>query len=138
VRASGVIVSIEHVLDVDAGQATTDVSVAVGMPGATPAALPAWSLPASPYTPALPSLEQLSATIGTYVGGLTTSPPFDPDTMIGLVTNAENGSIPGREYYPVGLSIRWPELTAEDRDPRELEAAAVVSVAVPTDLLEIT
>ena len=27
--------------------------------------------------------------------------------------------------------------TADDRDPRTLTAAAVVSVAVPTDLLEI-
>lgn len=138
VRANGVIVSLEHVLDVDAGQATTDVAVAVGMPGATPAALPAWPLPASPYTPALPTIDQLSATIGTYVGGLSDSPPFDAETMIGLVTNAENGAIPGREYYPVGLSIRWPEITADDRDPRDLSAVAVLSVAVPTDLLEIT
>ena len=30
-----------------------------------------------------------------------------------------------------------PPLTAADRDPRELAAAAVVSVTVPTDLLEI-
>lgn len=138
VRASGVIVSLEHVLDVQAGQATTDIAVAVGMPGATPAALPAWSLPGSPYTPALPSLEQLSATIGTYVGGLSTSAPFDSDTMIGFATNADGAEVPGREYYPVGLSIGWPELTAEDRDPRELEAAARFSVAVPTDVLEIT
>ena len=43
----------------------------------------------------------------------------------------------GRNYYPVGLTIGWPDLTADDRDPRELEAAAVVSVTVPTDLLEI-
>ena len=137
VRASGVIVALEHILDVDAGQATTDIAVAVGMPGATPAALPAWSLPASPYVPALPSLDQLSATIGTYVGGLSSSPPFDAETMIGLVTNEDGAEVAGRNYYPVGLTIGWPDLTADDRDPRELTAAAVVSVAVPTDTLEI-
>lgn len=137
VRASGVIVALEHVLDVDAGQATTDIAVAVGMPGATPAALPAWSLPASPYVPALPSLDQLSATIGTYVGGLASSPPFDAETMIGLVTNEDGAEVPGRNYYPVGLSIRWPDLTSADRDPRELSAAAAISVTVPTDTLEI-
>lgn len=137
VRASGVIVALEHVLDVDAGQATTDIAVAVGMPGATPDALPAWSLPASPYVPALPSLDQLSATIGTYVGGLASSPPFDAAAMIGLVTNEDGAEVPGRNYYPVGLSIRWPDLTSADRDPRELTAAAAISVTVPTDTLEI-
>ena len=106
-------------------------------PGATPAALPAWSLPASPYVPALPSLDQLSATIGTYVGGLASSPPFDAEAMIGLVTNEDGAEVSGRNYYPVGLTIGWPDLTADDRDPRELAAAAVVSVTVPTDLLEI-
>lgn len=139
VRASGVIVALEHVLDVDAGQATTDIAVAVGMPGATPASLPDWDLPASPYTAHPPQFGQLSATIGTYVGGLDSSPPYDPETMIGLVTNADGGGeLPGREYYPVGLTIGWPALTAEDRDPRELAALAEISVAVPTDLLEIT
>ena len=137
VRASGVIVALEHVLDVDAGRATTDIAVAVGMPGATPAAQPVWSLPASPYVPALPSLDQLSATIGTYVGGLASSPPFDAEAMIGLVTNEDGAEVPGRNYYPVGLTIGWPDLTADDRDPRELAAAAVISVTVPTDLLEI-
>lgn len=137
VRASGVIVALDHVLDVDAGRATTDIAVAVGMPGATPAALPVWSLPASPYVPALPSLDQLSATIGTYVGGLASSPPFEAETMIGLVTNEDGAEVPGRNYYPVGLTIGWPALTADDRDPRDIDATAVVSVAVPTDTLEI-
>ncbi|CAM5460367.1 hypothetical protein TMEC54S_03534 [Thauera mechernichensis] len=138
VRAAGMIVALTHVLDQETGRATSEVELAVGMPGNTPAAHPDWTLPAAPYSPVAPGVEQLSAQIGTYVGGLASSPPFDPESMIGLITNAEGPEVPGRNYYPVGLTIGWPSLTAADRDPRTLAVDGVITVSVPTDTLEIS
>lgn len=141
VRATGRIVAVTHTLDTASGTAISDVSVAVGMPGNTPAPHPLWSLPAAPSDAYVPPLDAYSFEIGTFVGGEPSSPPFDESTMIGFATNGVNAytdaEAAGINWYPHQLSIRAPDLAADDRDPRTLTAAAVVSVAVPTDLLEI-
>lgn len=141
VRATGRIVAVTHTLDTASGTAISDVSVAVGMPGNTPAPPPLWSLPAAPSDAYVPPLDAYSFEIGTFVGGEPSSPPFDESTMIGFATNGVNAYTDAEaaaiNWYPHQLSIRAPDLAAEDRDPRTLTSATTIHVAVPTDTLEV-
>lgn len=137
-HAAGQLVEIEHALDVGTGEAVTSCAVAVGLPGNADASMPVWVLPAAPVDSYEPPLSAYSFAIGTFVGGLPTSPPFDEASMIGLATNAEGIADPSYHYYPHQLSIRAPDLAAEDRDPRTLESVTTITVDVPTDLLEIS
>lgn len=136
-RAAGLVAAVEHVMSPDTGAAVTSVTLAVGMPGAASASLPAWSLPAAPVDAYSPPLSAFSCAVSTYVGGAPDSPPFDPETMVGFSTNLNGVEDPGRNYYPHELSIGAPDIAAEDRDPRILESVTEVAVDVPTDLLEI-
>lgn len=136
VRASGKAVEVQHVLDMESGEATTSVAVAVGMPGATDAALPDWTLPATPADDYTPPVSAYSFECGTFVGGLPDSPPYDESAMVGFLTNAE-GADGANEQYPHSFRVRDPGLAAEDRDPRELASAATMVVTIPTDTLEI-
>ncbi len=136
-RAAGKVAAVEHVMSPETGAAVTSVTLAVGMPGAVAASLPAWSLPAAPVDAYTPPLSAFSFAIGTYVGGEPDSPAFDPETMVGFSTNLNGVEEAGRNYYPHELSIGAPDIAAEDRDPRTLESITEVAVAVPTDLLEI-
>ena len=136
VRASGKIVALEHVLDMESGSAKTSVTLAVGMPGDAPAPHPEWTLPAPPADPYRAPASAFECTVGTYVGGSADAPPFVDATMVGFSTNFE-APLPGAELYPYQLRIRGPDLAPEDRDPRETAAVATVAVAVPTDLLEL-
>ena len=117
--------------------ATDRASIAVGMPGEAPASLPSWSLPPSPADSYVPPLSANSFQIGTYVGGELGSLPFDEQTMIGFSTNLEGVQEAGRNYYPLQLSMRAPDIAAADRDPLELPAETTIAVEIPTDLLEI-
>ena len=136
-RASGRVVAVTHTLNLESGTAVTDVSVAVGMPGATPAAQPVWTLPAAPQDDYSPPISAYSCQIGTYVGGDPASPPWNEETMVGFSTNYEGPEDPSINYYPHQLRIKGPDLAAEDRDPRTLTVSAELPVAVPTDVLEI-
>lgn len=134
-RAQGDVEEVEHLLNLGSGEATTSVSLAVGMPGNAPAAHPVWSLPAAPVDDYVPPVDAYSFTIGTYVGGVVGAPPWDEETMLGFSTNYE-GNVIGAEYYPHQLRIKAPDIAAEDRDPRELVSETEIAVAIPTDLLE--
>ena len=141
-RAAGKIVEVEHVLDPTSGDAITQLAIAVGMPGATPAAQPLWSLPARPADPYSPPLSAYGCQIGTYVGGEIDSPVFNEATMIGFCTNIEDLGLTdaqrnSRNWYPLQLSIKSPDIAAESRDPREVASDTTIEVAVPTSLLEI-
>lgn len=136
VRASGKVVEVQHLLDMESGEATTSVSVAVGMPGATDATQPDWTLPAAPADDYTPPVSAYSFECGTFVGGLAESPPYDEAAMVGFLTNAE-GADGANEQYPHSFRLRDPGLAAEDRDPRELASAATMVVTIPTDTLEI-
>lgn len=137
-RAAGKVTELAHVLDLDTGEAITGVALAVGLPGDEGAALPDWELPTAQYTPESPNLAALSAEIGTFVGGLLDSPPWDEETMVGFATNAEGPVFESREYYPHQFSIGWPAIDAADRDPVTVAADVTLPVSVPTDLLETT
>lgn len=136
-RAAGKITAVEHAMSPETGAAITNVVLAVGMPGATAAALPAWSLPSAPVDAYTPPLSAFSFEIGTYVGGTAGAAAFDPETMVGFCTNLNGVEDPGLNYYPHELSIGAPDIAAEDRDPRTLASFTEIAVDVPTDLLEI-
>ncbi|ANQ83711.1 hypothetical protein dqs_0635 [Azoarcus olearius] len=137
-RAAGKVAAYKHVLDPEAGWASTSVELAVALPGNTYQALPDWTLPAAPAdtSPA----GTYSCTIGAYVGGLVESAPWDEETMIGFATNTQDlltdAEKADREWYPHQLSIQTPEIEETARDPLTLSASETVSVRVPTDLLE--
>ncbi|WP_287365798.1 hypothetical protein [Thauera sp.] len=135
-RAQGDVEQVEHLLDVASGNATSEVLLAVGMPGNADAPHPEWVLPPAPVDEYVPPVSAYSCTIGTYVGGDPGSLPFDESAMVGFVTNREGAAVEGREYYPHKLTIRAPDMAAEDRDPRELVSETEIAVAIPTDLLE--
>lgn len=138
VRAAGKVAAYKHVLDPDAGEATTSLEVALALPGNVHQALPTWSLPATPAdtSPA----GTYTCTIGEYIGGLETSVPFDEATMVGFSTNLADlltdAAKASREWYPLQLSIQAPDLEETARDPLTLTTSATINVAVPTDLLE--
>ena len=139
VRAAGDVVELEHSLSAATGAATTSVTLAVGMPGDAPALHPQWALPTPPVDGYAPPLAAYSCAIGTYVGGAPSSLPWDEQTMVGFSTNHQEdfSNVAEHPRYPHQLRIKAPDLAAEDRDPRDLVAAAAVEVAIPTDLLEI-
>lgn len=141
-RAAGKIVEVEHTLDPSSGEAITQVAIAVGMPGDTPASQPTWSLPARPVDPYSPPLSAYGFLICSYVGGLIESPKFSEAEMIGFATNIEDLGLTdiernSRNWYPLQLSIKAPDIAAESRDPRDIAAETTIEVAVPTSLLEI-
>lgn len=136
-RAAGKVTEISHTMDLDSGSAISEIVLAVGMPGSLPAALPDWDLPAPPVDSYVPPLSAYSTEAGTFVGGDVSSPPWDATSMVGFSTNLNGVEVEGLNYYPHQLSLRAPELAAEDRDPRVLTTAARIEVVVPTDLLEI-
>lgn len=136
-HADGKVVSGTHTLDTASGRAVTSIEIATGMPGNVDAAQPEWDLPAAPAPAYTPPISAYSFRVGTYVGGAEDSPPFDDETMIGFATNLNELEQEGREYYPHQLSMRSPDIAAEDRDPLDLTATATVAVDVPTQILEI-
>lgn len=135
-RSSGRASELTHTLDLSAGSAVTAVTFDIGLPGAEPSPHPDWSLPETPFIPSEPPLSALSPEIGTFVGGTELAPPWD-DSWTGFSTNAEGGTSPGYNYYPHQLSIGWPEIEAEARDPVEAEHSADYPVSIPTSLLEV-
>lgn len=137
VRAAGKAVEIEHTLDVLSGSAVSELTLAVGLPGATPAAQPDWALPPAPPPDYTAPLSAYSFKCGTFLGGQAGAPPYDPETMVGFSTNVQGAEDPALEYYPHQLSIKAPDIAAEERDPQTRPATARIDVSVPTDLLEI-
>lgn len=143
VTAAGKVIEVEHLLDPTSGEAITNVTLAIGMPGGAAASHPVWALPAAPADPYTPPVDAWSFEAGTYVGGELLSPEFDEATMIGLCTNIDDASLTdlernARNWYPLQFAMRAPTLADADRDPLELPATAQIDVTVPTDTLEIT
>lgn len=136
-RATGDVVEVRHRMDPATGAAVSTVTLAVGLPGATPAALPTWALPESPADAYVPPLAAHSFEIGTFVGGTFEAPKFDAAEMIGFSTNVNGPVVDGYEYYPHQLSMRAPDIAPEDRDPLDLPAVAEIAVQIPLDPLEI-
>lgn len=139
-NAAGKVTRIEHELDAETGVARTHVEVAVGMPGNVAASLPEWELPAVEMPDETRPLTAYSLDVPTFVGGEPTSPPWDPETMVGFATNLVGVGEPDEStyhYYPHQLALRAPDIDALDRDPLEVLVQAQIEGESPTDLLEI-
>lgn len=136
-QAAGAVAALTHTLDAESGQAVTAVELAVGLPGATTAAQPTWTLPPPPVPTFVTPISAFSYECGTFVGGSPLSVPFDDDEMIGFATNLNGPEDDALEYYPHQLSIRSPDIDPEDRDALELTSVTEIAVTIPTDLLEL-
>ncbi|NMG48304.1 hypothetical protein GO613_09345 [Azoarcus communis] len=136
IHASGPVHTVEHTLDSSTGDASSRVTLAVGLHGSVVPADPDWSLPTAVDTTPSGVLADYSFTVGTYVGGHPSSPPFDPDTMVGFVTNYEwaNTEV---EFYEHGLEIQSPAVSAAVRDPVEFPALASIDIEIPMFEMEI-
>lgn len=136
-NARGKVVEGEHRMDTETGEAVTTVALAVGLPGDTAASMPTWSLPTVPALSEERPPATYSFDIGTHVGGLLTSPPWDEAAMVGFATNVELPNALAENFYPHQLSIKAPDVIAEDRDPLTQAVAQTVETTIPTDLLEL-
>lgn len=137
INARGKVVDGEHRMDTETGEAVTTVALAVGLPGDTAASMPSWTLPAVPALSEERPPATYSFDIGTHVGGLLTSPPWDEAGMVGFATNVELPNALAENFYPHQLSIKAPDVIAEDRDPLTQTVAQTVDTTIPTDLLEL-
>lgn len=136
IHASGPVHTVEHTLDSSTGDASSRVTLAVGLHGSVVPADPDWSLPTAVDTTPSGVLADYSFTVGTYVGGHPSSPPFDPETMVGFITNYEwaNTEV---EFYEHGLEIQSPAVSAAVRDPVEFPALASIDIEIPMFEMEI-
>lgn len=145
----GPVKQVRHVLNADTGDADTIVTLAVGLPGApAPYVAPTWTLPARPNPEAVVAAAGglppggVSGRSSYYIGGLASSQLFNPETMIGFITNVDDPTMAqataeGRNWYPYQLTIGAPDILASDRDPMDLPADATFEMDLPTFTLEI-
>lgn len=144
-RATGKAVEVSHRMDIDAGEATTAVTLAIS--GLASVGLQPYDPPAAPAAPADPSPAPAPVAwalkCSTYAGRRTGAPAFNDDTMVGFSTNlsADDGMgtyDPFGELYPVQFSVDAPEVESAARDPLELAVTQDYAADVPQDQFEVT
>lgn len=138
ISATGMLVAMTHVLDLDAGTALTELEWAqfpAGLPAGGDTVAGAYDPPPLPADPGA-AAEEIRC--GTYVGGsASASAPWDPETMVGFATNWEPPD-GGSEVYPRQFSVQTPDVADADRDPLTVERGTrTISITPPTDTLEI-
>ncbi|OEO24069.1 hypothetical protein AX279_19760 [Pseudomonas sp. J237] len=136
VLAQGKCVRIADTFDLDAGLATTALSIAVMRGGGDvtdPLILPPYSTEpqpdpdgASPYPGGLPN----------QIGGKGGVPPYDEERY-GFSGNYSVSDIADPVKYPRRFKSPSPEIGEELRDELEVPIAATYRVAIPNDLLEL-
>jgi len=136
--ATGKVHSVEDRLDLERGEATTTIRIAVSRGGAGhgDATLAAPSPPAAP-APADPSGGGGFNTDGdTYLGGIVGAPAYDED-WAGFTGNYAPLE-PGAEVYPRRLTIDFPEVDAALRDEHQGSVSASYSISIPDDELTLS
>ncbi|MCU0936800.1 MAG: hypothetical protein MUF66_12245 [Gammaproteobacteria bacterium] len=136
--ATGKVHTVEDRLDLDKGEATTTVRLAVSRGGAGhgDAALTAPSPPSAP-APAAPTGGGGFNTDGdTYLGGIVGAPAYDED-WAGFTGNYAIPE-PGAELYPRRLTIDFPEVDTTLRDEHQGSVSADYSIAIPDDELTLS
>lgn len=123
---------IYDTFNLDSGLATTSVGMAimVGGGGRDDARI-------LPPGSSAPPISGGGTTLPTQLGGLSTSPPYDPDRdgFSGNYSWVDNDV--GQEPYPRRMAITAPEIPAELRDEHKVAMAAEYEVAIPGDPLEL-
>jgi len=128
-QAQGKVLSLQHSIDIDAGNAITTVNLALYLPNVASQTDTALTLPSSPYT----DPTGMSATwpvLSTHLS-LFGAPAEDP-TWLGWVANYDGSTGP---YYTPRFSVGYPTIT--DTEPVEYNNQTAVSVAIPQDYLVI-
>lgn len=155
--ATGKVARVEHTLDIDSGQATTTVTLALSGVAATGLVTPDDLDPPTPpdvdeatgtddWEAALPNLQN-------HVGAASISSGYT-DALMGFICNApatytatdgtdstsvENAFFDSAEEYPtVGFRIACPGVADSHRNPLTLESAAAYAIAIPEDPLTLT
>lgn len=166
VAATGKVRHLLHQLDIEAGSATTQVSLALSRVDAQAAQTDTPRIPPQrPDTLGEPGIRTQIVLPSRY-GGLASSAPFDED-WVGYTGNrmiVPPGSVvydqrtedveegeepatapggvltvePGTEEYPQRFSIDTPEIPADLRDAREVEMPGEYTVAIPDDPLTLS
>ena len=77
---------------------------------------------------------------GLYIGQQFGARAYDEDSMIGFSTNAKLGATydPTAPSYPIQFSIKTPEIEATSRDALELPVTLSETIAIPTDIFEVS
>lgn len=120
--------------DLAGGEATTTISIAVMRGGGVsdPLTLPE-RLGAADAGGG--NGESYSRTLPTQLGGRLSSPPYDEE-LDGFAGNYSS-TTSGTEMYPRRIDAIADEISAEDRDERQLEAERLYRVGIPNDRLEL-
>ncbi|PKO54932.1 MAG: hypothetical protein CVU28_08085, partial [Betaproteobacteria bacterium HGW-Betaproteobacteria-21] len=136
-HAAGPVETLRHRMDASdgVGSSITSVTIAIGLHGAVTPVEPTWALPAVDDTTPAARLEDYAFEIGTYIGGMDTSPPLD-ESMVGFFTNLE-WSAPDAVFYEHSLTIQSPEIIAGHRDAIEFPASAQFEIDIPKYPLEL-
>lgn len=143
--ASGYVIGIRERFDVANGEAVTEVDLGVFQPGGAGLVVPSSIAP-------IPAIEQPpenaipdSLYFGTYIGGLTTSTPYNPE-WLGYTTNYEfdpTNTDPfsaepvglGNRLYPNQFTVEYPEISQAHRQAIELDRRKTINVEIPSDEL---
>lgn len=146
VRAQGKCSRVEHTLSIDTGTAVTSFAVAIsgyGAAGIVPYSAPPDIPDPDPIDDETAEKVDVAAygcECGLYIGQQTGSGNYSEDAMIGFTTNAKLGAMydPLGPVYPLQFSMRAPDIEASSRDALELAAAIDQTIAIPTDLFEVS
>lgn len=139
VNAQGVLATgrCRQVVDkfsLDSGSAITTLSIAVMLGGGSIS---------DPLTP--PPFDTSAAeppagggALGTQLGGLSTSPPYDESRngFSGNYTSFDNDE--GQEPYPRRFIVPVPEIPADIRDEWQVEIPQTYRIAIPNNVLELS
>jgi hypothetical protein len=130
-----------HTLSLESGEADTEIHVSVS--GVSAVGLQPDDEITTPDAPVdttpSPDPASLLFECGFYIGQVSEAPVYDPDTMIGYLSNARLGA--GFDSlapaYPFEISIKSPEIEAAVRNPLDLPKPAEYQISIPQDTLEI-
>lgn len=137
-RAQGKCRRVVDSFDLLSGLALTTLSIAVMRGGGVsdPLVVPA-RLGLAPADPGGAPIDAPTDALPSQIGGLSTSPEYDPtrDGFSGNYTAIDNDV--GQEPYPRDMRATAREIPAEVRDEAALTADVLIRVGIPNDLLEL-
>ena len=120
--------------NLDTGSALTTLSIAVMLGGGDVTD----SLTPPPFDTSTADRPTGGGALGTQLGGLSTSPPYNEDLygFSGNYTTFDNDE--GQEPYPRRFAVPVPEIPAAIRDEWKVEIPRTYRAAIPNNTLELS